>query len=115
MADEKKHTIDEKIDVLMVSNAGEPSAIEYKELVEKIELLYSRNMHRPFSQFKVELIKDKELGWGLIFAGTREETKEETAQREANEAAKRKQIDDAELKEYLRLKKKFGKKEEQGQ
>lgn len=113
MADEKKHTVDEKIEVLMASERGETVTLEYKDFVEKTEELYKRNVHRPFVKFNIELVKDKDLGWGLLFSGTREETKEETEKREAVEAAKRKQIDDAELKEYLRLKKKFGKKEEQ--
>jgi hypothetical protein len=114
MADEKKHTVEEKIEVLMASNAdGSPVIVEYKEFVEKTEELYKKNVHRAFTKFNIEMIKDKDLGWGLLFSGTREETKEETAKRETFEAAKRKQIDDAELKEYLRLKKKFGKKEDQ--
>ena len=114
MADEKKNTVEEKIEVLMASDkSGEPVIVEYKEFVEKTEELYKKNVHRAFTKFNIEMIKDKDLGWGLLFSGTREETKEETAKREAFESAKRKQIEDAELKEYLRLKKKYGKKEDQ--
>jgi hypothetical protein len=56
------------------------------------------------------LEKDNKLGWALFFEGEREESKTETATREANEAATRKRVEDAELKEYLRLHKKYGKK-----
>jgi hypothetical protein len=112
MSDEKKHTVDEKIEVLMVGNDTQASTVEYKEFLDKIDELYKQNIQRSFSKYCISLVKDKELGWGLLFTGTRDETKEETSKREMTEAMKKKQIEDAELKEFLRLKKKYGKKEE---
>lgn len=107
----EKHTVDENIEVLMASNTGESVTVEYKELIEKIDELFKRNMHKAYSKYNVALMKDAQIGWGLIFTGTRDETKEETEKREAIDGAKRKQIEDAELKMYLKLHKKYGKKE----
>ena len=83
----------------------------YKELVEKLEDLVAKNTHKAYDKFHVTMVKDDKLGVALFFEGEREETKEETVKREAYEAAKKKRIEDQELKEYLRLKKKYGKKD----
>ena len=108
-----KHTIHEKIDVLMFSHDahGLPvtTSIDYRQFIERIEELHAQNSHRPFVSFCVELVKDDKLGWGVLFSGEREELKEETAKREAIEAAKQKALEEAELKDYLRLKRKYGK------
>jgi hypothetical protein len=113
MADIKKYTVDDQIEVLMTGIENQANVVEYKEFAEKVEEIYKHNVHKAYEKFNISLVKDKALGWGLIFSGTREETKDETAARETLEASRKKQIEDAELKEYLRLKKKFGKKEEQ--
>ena len=108
-----KHTIHEKIDVLMYSHDsyGKPTtiSIDHKQFIERLNDLYAKNLHRPFVSFCIELVKDNELGQGLLFSGEREEDKEETAKREAAEAAKHKALEDSELREYLRLKKIYGK------
>ena len=118
MADEKKHTVKEQIDVLMYSHdaAERPitTTIDLKQFTDKLEDLRAKNAYKAFVSFAIELVKDKELGWGVLFVGEREETKEETAKREAMESAKRKTVEEAELKEFLRLKRKYGKKDEQG-
>lgn len=110
MSDEKKYTVDDKIAVVMAGNDDKANIIEYKEFVQKIEDMYRQNVIKPYEKFKIGLVKDTQLGWGLLFLGERNETKEETAQREASEVAKKKQIETAELREYLRLHKKYGKK-----
>ena len=109
MSDETKHTVDEKIAILMASKAGEPVVVEYKEFVGRVEELYKQNSVKAYDQFNVAFIKDRDAGWGVVFTGTRNETTEETAQREVLEAAKKKQLQAAELKEYLRLHKLYGK------
>lgn len=106
MADGNPMTTD-RIDVLM----AEGDSLLYDDLVDKINDLYGHNAHKIYESFKVTLVKDAKLGWALVFDGEREETKQETAEREATEAAIRKRVEAAELKEYLRLKKKYGKKE----
>ena len=113
MADVKKYTVDDKIEVLMTGIENQANVTEYKEFLEKIDEVYKRNAHKAYDKFNLALVKDKELGWGLILTGTREETKDETAAREMLEGARKKQIEGAELKEYLRLHKKYGKKEQQ--
>ena len=51
------------------------------------------------------------LGEGELFlVGKRSENEEETKLREAKESISRKNIENAELKEYMRLHKKYGKK-----
>ena len=112
MADEKKHTVDDKIEVLLAGIENQSNSVEYKEFIEKVDEIYKRNVHKAYDKFNLTLMKDKDLGWGLVLTGTREEMKEETAQREGTEAAKKKQVEAAELREYLRLNKKYGKKSE---
>ena len=109
MPDEKKHTVDEKIAVLMVSNDDKSNVIEYRTFIDKVEDLFKQNSFKAYDKFNVTLAKDKDFGYGLLFTGTRNETKEEQTQREGAEGARRKQLEDAELKEYLRLHKKYGK------
>jgi len=89
---------------------AEGDTVEYKELIEKLEELFGRNAHKVYDTFNVTMIKDQKLGIALVFEGEREESKEETAYREAEEGAKKKRVEDAELKEYLRLHKKYGRK-----
>ena len=105
-----KKTVDEKIAVLMAGNDDKANAIEYRAFMDKVEDLYKQNSFKAYDKFNVSLVRDKDLGWGLLFTGTRNETNEEQATREAVEGAKKKQLEDAELKEYLRLHKKYGKK-----
>jgi len=100
----------DQIDVLMVSNAGEPVSVEYQEVIDKLQELHGLNAHKVYDSFHVKLFKDLKVGWALIFEGEREESKEETAAREAKEAVERKRVEDAELKLYLKLHKKYGKK-----
>ncbi len=109
MTDGKPMTTD-RIDVLMVEGAKE----NYDTVVDKITQLYNHNMHKAYEKFKVSMVKDAKLGWALIFEGEREENKTETAEREAKEFATRKRLEDAELKEYLKLHKKYGKKCDDG-
>ena len=109
MTEEKKNTIDDHIDVLLT----EGQSMGHQELVDKIDDLYKQNMHKAYDKYAVNLIRTKDFGWTLFFDGTRNETKEETEKREKEGGIRRKQIEEAELKEYLRLKKKYGKKDEQ--
>lgn len=109
-----KHTIHEKIEVLMVSHNsyGAPitTSIDYKRFIDRLNELYEQNMHKSFVSFCVELVKDSDLGWGLLFSGQREETKEEADKREAIETAKKKALEDSELQQYIKLHKKYGRK-----
>ena len=114
MSDEIKHTIDEKIAVLLAgSSDGKPVVIEYREFIGKVEELHKQHSIKAYDRFNVAFVKDTQAGWGVLFTGTRDETKDETEHREAVEAAKRKQLEAAELKQYLALKKKYGKAEKE--
>ena len=112
MSEDIKHTVDEKIEVLIAaSNDGKPVVIEYKAFVEKVEEIYKRNAIKAYNKFNVSFVKDTQAGWGVLFTGTRDETPEEKAIREATDAAKKKQLEAAELQQYLKLHKKYGKHE----
>lgn len=102
-----KPMVDDRIDVL----ATEGETFTREEFLDKLTDLYNQNMHKAYEDYSVSMIRTKEFGWSLFFMGRREETKEETAKREAIEGAKQKTIEAAELKEYLRLHKKYGKKD----
>jgi len=105
MSDGKPRTRDQ-IDVLM----KEGDSVDHKELIEKIEDLFGQNAHKIYDSFSATMVKDTQLGWALLFEGDREETKGETDAREAVETGERKRVEDAELKLYLKLHKKYGKK-----
>jgi len=107
MSEDKKPTVDEHIDVILI----EGESLEREEFLDKVNDMYNKNMHKAFDKYAVKLIRTKEFGWTLFFDGTRDETKDETAIREADEKVRRKTVEAAELKEYLRLKKKYGKKD----
>ena len=106
MSEDKKSTVNEHIDVLLI----EGEKLEREEFTDKLDNMYKQNMHKAYDKYDVSLIRTKEFGWTLYFDGTRNETSEETQLREASEAVRRKEIEAVELKEYLRLKKKYGKK-----
>ena len=108
MSDVKCTMVKERIEVLV--SKGE--SFGHQEFVDKVDELYKQNMHKAYEKFSVVLEETKELGWIVSLMGERQETKEETAKREADEAARRKRVETAELAEYLKLKKKYGKKEE---
>ena len=105
MSDTKPTTTDRIAPLL-----AEGDSVEYKELVEKLEELFGQNSHKVYDKFMVNMVKDVKLGVALVFEGEREESKEETALRESEESSVRKRVEKAELKEYLRLHKKYGKK-----
>jgi len=111
MSDEKKHMIDDKIAPIMSGNDTCANIIEYKEFITKLDELYKANVIKPYERFNIALVKDAQIGWGLLFTGTRQESKDETSKREAIEGAKKKQLGQEELKQYLKLHKKYGKHE----
>lgn len=103
---DKKHTTVDKINVLL----SDDSPMEYQDLIDKLQDLFGKNSHKVYDKFTVSIEKDDKIGMALIFNGEREETKQETAMREAKEKAAQKKVEQAELKEYMRLHKKYGKK-----
>ena len=105
-----KHMVRDEIEVLMASQSGEPFSVSHIEMVDKINELYGLNSHKVYDKFYVTLLNDKQAGWLVTFQGEREENKEETKTREAHEAVERKRVEDQELKLYLKLHKKYGKK-----
>lgn len=103
MADQK---VVEKIEIMLHG----VESMEFKEFIDKVQDIYLKNQHRAFEKFTVSLVQTKELGWIVCFNGERPETQEEKTKREAEELGHRKQVEEAEIKEFLRLQKKYGKK-----
>jgi hypothetical protein len=106
---EEKKMVPELIDVLILEG---DKPFNYQNFSDKLQDLYNRNAHLSFETFDVRLERVKNLGdkFALTFVGNRKETNEEQKMREVLDAAKRKSIDEEELKLYLKLKKKFEKK-----
>jgi hypothetical protein len=106
---EDNKMVSEKIDVLFLEG---DKPMEYQKFIDKLDELYKRNVHLSYETFEINMTRVKELnnGMAMLFNGNRPETKDEKKAREAGESAKRKIIEEAELKEYMRLHKKYGKK-----
>lgn len=106
MSDEVRPTTEDSIDFLKIDG------VDTLELTRWLEEKRAENIRKVYVSFNVKIIKDDRHGMGLLFSGVREETPQETKDREAKEQASRKAVEEAELKEFLRLKKIYGKKDE---
>ncbi len=83
---------------------------DIKDLIKELDELYNKHVHQNYERFTVALVPQK-LKIELVLVGWRKEKPEETKRRIMVEEERDKRNNDAELKEYLRLKKKFGKEE----
>lgn len=83
--------------------------VEAKEFLSKLEEVRSKNAHKAYDrlEFGVDKFLDSN---SLVLFGVRKEGQKEVEERVGKEEAKQKNIEEHELKEYLRLKKKFDKK-----
>lgn len=87
-------------------------ALSIDDFVQKINEVKSRNIHR-FERLDVQMVSNKSGAAVLVVQGVRKESDEEMKARVEKEAIKKKNIDEAEFKEFLRLRKKFDKKKEE--
>jgi hypothetical protein len=106
MSEDNKVMVKEVIDIMMI----EGEYMDRESFNDKLTDLFNKNMHKAYEKFGVSLHRTKQFGWSLVFMGEREENSSEKKAREAKEIAHKKQVEAAELKEYLRLHKKYGKK-----
>lgn len=83
--------------------------VEANEFLDKLREVVSKNIHKAYDKFEFGVDKFLDNN-SLIFFGTRKESQKEVEARVEKEEAKQKNIEEHELKEYLRLKKKFDKK-----
>ena len=83
-------------------------AVTLDDLLFKLDESKKRNAHR-FDRFDVYLAS-KGGAAVLMLSGIRKETQPEVDERVQREESKRKNIEEHEFKEFLRLKKKFDKK-----
>jgi len=98
-------------DIEVVAAEGQ-DAVTLDSFIEKLQELKAKHVTSPFSELKVYAVQKKGAGV-LLLSGSRDETDTERQEREQRETMERQRIEQAELKEYLRLKKKYGKKSEQ--
>jgi hypothetical protein len=83
--------------------------VESKVFLEKLEELRFKNAHKAFDRLEFGI--ETALGTtSLYLYGVRKEGQKEIEERVAKEEAKNKNLEEHELREYLRLKKKFDKK-----
>ncbi len=81
------------------------------DFLQKLDEAKKRNVHK-FDRLDVYLASKSGAAVFMV-AGVRKETQAEVDARVAREEDKRKNIDEHEFKEYLRLRKKFDKKREE--
>ena len=94
--------------VVVLTNKNMVSA---EELVNRISETKQKYQHLVYDNFKVGLVKNG-TDFQLAFYGVRKENAEELKARVDKEELVKKNVDEAELKEFLRLRKKFDKAKE---
>lgn len=85
-------------------------ALSFDDFIHKITEAKNRNTHR-FDRLDVQLVA-KGGAAVLMLLGIRKETTEETKARLEKETIKKANLEEAEWKEFMRLKKKFDKRQE---
>lgn len=106
MSEESKIMVEEIIDVVI----AEGESLDRTVLIEKIEDLFNKNMHKAYETFSFSLTKTKNFGYALMLNGKRKETDTENKKREAEESIRKRNLEQEELKLYLKLHNKYGKK-----
>lgn len=100
--------VSEKIGIYMDSKHNDK---DVREFAKELEADYEQRKHQNYDRFSVVLgLEDGKPV--LKFVGYRKENPDETKKRVAIEEEKQKKVEDAELQQYLRLQKKYGKKGE---
>ena len=107
MSDEVKK-IRDTIEPIM-AEGGETKTLD--EFIDELVELKSKHASSVYGDLEVAAVQKAGAGIVLLY-GVRDESAEELKVRENREAGERTNIEQAELKEYLRLKKKYGKKGE---
>jgi len=101
-----KEPIDIEEFISIIIRSGESK--EIKELISNLEELYNKYCHNNFNKLTVSLlVRDGKSFLNLV--GVRKENEKETKKRIIIEEDKLKRLEEIELKEYLRLKRKYGK------
>jgi nitrate reductase NapAB chaperone NapD len=103
------NTIEVKEDVDGVLATGD-KALTLDDFIHKITEVKNHNCHR-FDRLDVQLVA-KSGAAVLVIQGARKETTEETKVRQEKEEVKKANLEEAEFKEFLRLRKKFDKRKE---
>ena len=96
--------VSEIIDAVL-TNKDTPTV---EDFLDKVGELKRKHQHRAYDVFKIGFVKSGQ-DVNLVLHGTRKENPEELKVRVEKETAVKESVDNAELKEYLRLKKKFDK------
>lgn len=100
--------VNEDVDGI-IATGDKPVALD--DLLVKLDDAKKRNAHR-YDRFDVYLAS-KSGAAVLMVAGVRKETQAEVDERVQKDEAKKKNIEEHEFKEFLRLRKKYDKKKEE--
>lgn len=111
MSEEEKTTEAKQVSEIVEPIIAEGQSQSLEEFVETLEKLKAKHSTSVYKEFEVSAVQQRGAGVLLLY-GKRDETSQERQEREAREERERKTIEATELKEYLRLKKKYGKREE---
>lgn len=112
MSEEVENEVRQVSDELEALSAVNTEPEELDAFLERIGEFKARHSTSAYNKFQVKSVNKKGETVFLI-EGLRDETEQECGEREAREAQEKQRVEQAELKEYLRLKKKYGKKGEQ--
>ena len=98
--------VNEELEVIIATG---DKAISIDDFVNKVDQVKRTNAHKAYETFNISMIT-KNGAAVLMFSGTRKETQDELNDRTTREQIKKKNLEEQELKDYIRLKKKFEKK-----
>lgn len=98
--------IDEDIEIIVAEGQDRLSLSDFTDKIESIRLKHTTSTYNSLSVYALH----KKGAGALVLAGSRDETDAEEKERGKKEAIERSRVERAEMKEFLRLKKKFGKK-----
>lgn len=98
--------VNEELEVVIATG---DQALALEDFVSKVEEIKKQNAHRAYEKLSVSMIT-KNSAAVLMVSGVRKENQKELDERVMKEQVKKKNLEEAELKEYIRLKKKFDKK-----
>jgi hypothetical protein len=84
-------------------------ALSLEDFINKVEEIKKQNVHKSYEKLNVSMIT-KNNASVLMIQGVRKENQKELDERVMKDQVKKKSLEEQELKDYIRLKKKFDKK-----
>ena len=109
MSDEVNKEPQEVSEDLEVIVATGDKAIDIDDFTSKVDEIKRKNAHKAYDKLSINMLT-KSGAAVLMLSGVRKENQQELDERVQRDQVKKKNFEEAELKEYIRLKKKFDKK-----